>query len=203
MDFDLYNTYGTDPGFEDVAVETPLDNCCCDGPLDDGQFEPGIDPLWTSEPTEAVVEPWDAPPPEALRPTPTDGAAPIVDLGTPATPLPAGPPHPGAAAIGGNSTPGFTIIDPSTGHEADPTPSSMTIGGNSTPGFTIIDPSTGHEADPTPSSMTIGGPAAPGSTLSVLAGLYGMAAQSGDVVSQVVIDRTITSIQASTGIWAV
>ncbi len=73
------------------------------------------------------------------------------------------------------------------------------VGGNDFGGITILD-AAGNPADLGPSSMVIG-PSDPGSAVNSLTSIYGIAAQNGDVMSQILVQKALDSMNRSTLIW--
>jgi hypothetical protein len=202
-----------DPTYDDSTYDdgSLAGGCCCasvDSEPDviwEDWDTSGSAEVWT-QPLETLPEP-PAPPVDApLQPVETQSVIPAGQPGGPApvaevqSVMPAGQPggpvevddaaglYPSVATIGGDplATAAPAYVE------------SAYVGGGDPYGISIVD-STGAQLTQ-PGSMIIGPPTET-SAASALAQVYGIAAQNGDVMSQILVQKTLDSMNRSTLIW--
>lgn len=212
---DYSDTDYSDTDYSDPAESTT--SCCC-GPADVEPtyqapvFDPApvVDYTGADNPTSVWLEAE----PQVVTEAPAYSAADTVDASAVIpTGQPGGPEvatvdtttalYPSVATIGGNDIGGMTIVSPD-GTDAGLYPAYATIGGNDLGGVSIVAPDgTTYDSSSFGPSHAVVGPMDPNSTMGSLASAYGIAAQNGDIMSQILLTKTISSIQASAGIWTI
>jgi hypothetical protein len=180
---------GPDAGAEDVYTPDWEDDYSEETILDDG-YSDDYSGYETPAPVDAAaVMPAGQPGAYEVHSAPVDASA-VIPAGQPGGPALA----PTATVDDG----AWTMSGP--GVDSGLYPSVATIGGNPFGGPTIEvgaeDPALGQTV------MTIG-PSDPSSMGNSLASLYGLAADQGDIMSQILITKTLDSMNAATAIWTI